>query len=79
MSYKIKETGEIINSFMKACDEAQKISGHVVEVSTGLIRWRPAAPVNAKKIRQYTERMAAFDAQKRQPSADCDLIPYCTE
>jgi len=71
--------GKEIKSFVVAIKEAQALNVCVIEIETGLNRWSPAPKTTAKKVRQYHERMGAFDAQKRQLSSDSDLIPYCEE
>jgi hypothetical protein len=57
--YQVKTTGQTFNSFLTAVAVAKVEGSEVFEVSTGLRRWAPAAPVSAKKMRLYRDGLAA--------------------
>ena len=61
--YQVK--GTIYTSFFAAIEAAQKAGAEVYEVATNTRRWHPAPPVSAKRMRQYNEQLAAYEAQKK--------------
>lgn len=56
--------GKPFESFKEAIAKASKTGSHVIEIRTGIVRWSPAPPVSAKRLRMYKERQAAFAAQE---------------
>ena len=55
--------GKPFADFFTAIKEADSLKTTVVEVATGLIRWRPGT-VSKKAQRMYRERKAAYAAQE---------------
>ena len=60
--YQVKATGQTFGSFLAAVAAGKAAGSEVFEVETGVRRWAPADPVDAKKSRRYRERMAAHAA-----------------
>lgn len=52
------------DDFLDAVRAAKPINADVYEVATGLRRWTPAQTPNAKAMRLYQERLAAYRAQQ---------------
>ena len=51
--------------FFEAIKYANTVKCDIVEIATGKRRWTPAPPVSAKRIRDYNNRKAAYEAQQR--------------
>jgi hypothetical protein len=51
--------------FFEAIRYANTVKCDIVEIATGKTRWTPAPPVSAKRIRDYNNRKAAYEAQQR--------------
>ena len=66
--YEVKTTGQRFDTFGAAVDAAHDIGSEVIEVATGLRRWRPLTKVSLARKRRYAEQAAAFAAQERSKS-----------
>lgn len=53
------------DSYFQAIAAAKASNVNVIESATGTIRWEAPKPVSKKKIKQYNERKAAYDAQQK--------------
>lgn len=56
---------EEFTSYLAAVRAARAAGLEVIEIATGLRRWAPPAPVSAKKVRAYRERLSAYEADQR--------------
>ena len=48
--------------FSDAVKAAKAISGNVILVATGDVKWSPAPPVSASKLRRYQSQFNAYNA-----------------
>lgn len=60
---------KIFNSYLEAIAEANTTNSFVIETATGTVRWEPAPEVSSKKIREYKNRLNAYNAQEAQKNA----------
>jgi len=52
------------DNFSEAIKYANTIKCDIIEIANGKTRWTPAPPVSAKRIRDYNNRKAAYEAQQ---------------
>ena len=57
--------GNLFNSYMAAIAAAKAENTEVIQADNGMVRWTPPAPVSAKRMRQYRNKAAAYEAAKK--------------
>ena len=61
--YRVNSTE--FTSFKAAVDFARSIDAEVFQIDNGLRRWAPASKPSPRRVRQYLEQKAAYEAQQR--------------
>jgi hypothetical protein len=62
-TYHVNEIG--FSGFIAALRYAETIRGNVIETANGKVRWSPAPPVSAARMRKYRNQQNAYAAQCR--------------